>query len=125
MFPGCAICRKPIHPNLCRACDESTALTYRERTAAGVVVACDENVQRFRPGDRVACTAWFGSLVERMTATTANSARLPEMQISLLGQQYNTATSRPGMAWSIARGCRPAKVVLAPGAIRRSADCPK
>jgi NADPH2:quinone reductase len=46
--------------------------------AAGVVVACGENVQQFRPGDRVACSAWFGSLAERMTAKAWGSARLPE-----------------------------------------------
>jgi NADPH2:quinone reductase len=46
--------------------------------AAGVVVACCENVQRFRPGDWVACSAWFGSLAERMTAKASESSRLPE-----------------------------------------------
>ena len=36
--------------------------------AAGVVVACGEKVERFRPGDRVTCENWFGGFAERMTA---------------------------------------------------------
>jgi NADPH2:quinone reductase len=95
---------------ICGGYQKRPALPYVPgMDAAGVVVACGENVQRFRPGDRVACTAWFGSLAERMTAKASDSARLPEMQISLSDQQYSTAISRPGMPWSIVRGCRPAK----------------
>lgn len=36
--------------------------------AAGVVVACGEQVTRFRPGDRVSCESWFGGFAERMVA---------------------------------------------------------
>jgi NADPH:quinone reductase len=45
--------------------------------AAGVVVSCGENVERFRVGDRVACENWFGSFAERMTAKASKAARLP------------------------------------------------
>jgi NADPH2:quinone reductase len=45
--------------------------------AAGVVVACGENVTRFRPGDRVSCMSWFGGFAERMVAREASTARLP------------------------------------------------
>jgi NADPH2:quinone reductase len=45
--------------------------------AAGVVVACGENVTRFRPGDRVCCENWFGGFAERMVAKEAMTARLP------------------------------------------------
>jgi NADPH:quinone reductase len=45
--------------------------------AAGVVVACGEKVERFRPGDRVTCENWFGGFAERMTAKASRTARLP------------------------------------------------
>ncbi len=45
--------------------------------AAGVVVACGERVERFRPGDRVTCENWFGGFAERMTAKASRTARLP------------------------------------------------
>jgi NADPH:quinone reductase len=45
--------------------------------AAGVVVACGEKVERFRPGDRVACGNWFGGFAERMTAKASKTAHLP------------------------------------------------
>ena len=54
---------------ICGGYQKRPALPYVPgMDAAGVVVACGENVQQFRPGDRVACSAWFGSLAERMTA---------------------------------------------------------
>ena len=54
------------------------ALPYVPGTdAAGVVVACGENVRRFRPGNRVACGAWFGGFAERMTAKASETAHLP------------------------------------------------
>jgi NADPH:quinone reductase len=45
--------------------------------AAGVVVSCGENVERFRPGDRVTCENWFGGFAERMTAKASRTAHLP------------------------------------------------
>ena len=45
--------------------------------AAGVVVACGDQVTRFRRGDRVSCDSWFGSFAERMVAKESNTARLP------------------------------------------------
>jgi NADPH2:quinone reductase len=64
---------------ICGGYQKRPALPYVPgMDAAGVVVACGEDVQRFRPGDRVACAAWFGSLAERMTAKASDSARLPE-----------------------------------------------
>ena len=46
--------------------------------AAGVVVAIGDKVERFRPGDRVACGNWFGSFAERMVAKASKSARIPD-----------------------------------------------
>jgi NADPH2:quinone reductase len=46
--------------------------------AAGVVVAIGDKVERFRPGDRVACGNWFGGFAERMTAKASKSVRLPD-----------------------------------------------
>src|SRR5437899_11996825 len=54
------------------------ALPYVPGTdAAGVVVACGENVTRFRRGDRVSCMSWFGGFAERMVARGASTARFP------------------------------------------------
>src|SRR5215831_17811284 len=46
--------------------------------AAGIVVAVGENVDRFRPGDRVACEGWHGAFAERMTAKVSKTALLPD-----------------------------------------------
>jgi NADPH2:quinone reductase len=54
------------------------ALPYVPGTdAAGVVVACGDQVTRFRRGDRVSCESWFGSFAERMVAKESNTTRLP------------------------------------------------
>jgi NADPH2:quinone reductase len=45
--------------------------------AAGVVAAVGDGVTRFKPGDRVACSAWFGSYAEQMTTPQHWVARLP------------------------------------------------
>ena len=55
------------------------ALPYVPGTdAAGVVVAVGDKVERFHPGDRVACSSWFGGFAERMVAKASKSARLPD-----------------------------------------------
>src|ERR1700722_21028354 len=46
--------------------------------AAGVVVAVGGEVDRFRPGDRVACEGWYGAFAERMTAKASTTALLPD-----------------------------------------------
>jgi NADPH2:quinone reductase len=53
--------------------------------AAGVVVACGEQVERFRPGDRVTCGNWFGGFAERMTAKATKTARLSDNTDFLVG----------------------------------------
>src|SRR5262245_64919296 len=46
--------------------------------AAGVVVAVGDEVENFRPGDRVVCENWFGAFAERMTAKASRTVRLPD-----------------------------------------------
>jgi NADPH2:quinone reductase len=46
--------------------------------AAGIVVAVGQEVDRFRPGDRVACEGWYGAFAERMTAKASVTALLPD-----------------------------------------------
>jgi NADPH2:quinone reductase len=46
--------------------------------AAGIVVEVGEKVDRFQPGDRVACQGWHGAFAERMTAKASTTALLPE-----------------------------------------------
>ena len=53
--------------------------------AAGVVVACGDEVKRFRPGDRVTCENWFGGFAERMTAKASKTARLPDNTDFIVG----------------------------------------
>jgi NADPH2:quinone reductase len=54
------------------------ALPYAPGTdAAGVVVACGDDVTRFRCGDRVSCEGWFGGFAERMIAKESSTALLP------------------------------------------------
>jgi NADPH:quinone reductase len=54
------------------------ALPYIPGTdAAGVVIACGDQVTRFRCGDRVSCESWFGGFAERMVAKESMTALLP------------------------------------------------
>ena len=54
------------------------ALPYVPGTdAAGIVVACGDQVTRFRPGDRVSCESWFGGFAERMVAKASSTVCLP------------------------------------------------
>jgi NADPH2:quinone reductase len=46
--------------------------------AAGIVAAVGEKVDRFRPGDRVACESWHGAFAERMIAKASMTALLPD-----------------------------------------------
>src|SRR5689334_23554188 len=46
--------------------------------AAGIVVAVGSQVDRFRPGDRVACEGWYGGFAEQMTAKETRTSRLPD-----------------------------------------------
>jgi NADPH2:quinone reductase len=72
------------------------ALPYVPGTdAAGIVVACGDQVTRFRPGDRVCCESWFGGFAERMVASESSTALLPAnvdfAAGSTLQQAYLTA----------------------------------
>ena len=54
------------------------ALPYVPGTdAAGIVLACGDQVTRFRPGDRVSCGNWLGGFAERMVAKESSVALLP------------------------------------------------
>ncbi|MGB3582654.1 MAG: alcohol dehydrogenase catalytic domain-containing protein [Roseiarcus sp.] len=53
--------------------------------AAGVVASVGGRVERFRPGDRVACGNWFGGFAERMVAKASKSARIPDTVDFLVG----------------------------------------
>jgi NADPH2:quinone reductase len=46
--------------------------------AAGVVKAVGENVTRFRPGDRIATSTWYGAYAEVMVAPEGSCSRIPE-----------------------------------------------
>jgi len=56
--------------------------------AAGIIVAVGEQVDRFRPGDRVACEGWYGAFAERMTAKASLTARLPESVDFVAGSTF-------------------------------------
>src|ERR1700750_2485343 len=64
------------------------ALPYVPGTdAAGVVVACGEQVTRFRPGDRVCCEDWFGGFAERMVVRESSAVAVPP------NVDFNTAST--------------------------------
>jgi len=64
---------------ICGGYQMRPALPYVPGTdAAGGVLACGDQVSKFRPGDRVTCEAWFGGFAERMTAKASRTARLSE-----------------------------------------------
>jgi NADPH:quinone reductase len=46
--------------------------------AAGVVISCGKQVNRFQPGDRVTCGGWYGAFAERRTAKATQTARLSD-----------------------------------------------
>jgi NADPH:quinone reductase len=46
--------------------------------AAGLVVVVGSQVDRFRPGDRVACEGWYGGYAEQMVAKASRTSRLPD-----------------------------------------------
>src|SRR5262249_54984108 len=77
--------------------------------AAGVVVACGEKVNRFHPGDRVACENWFGGFAERIPQKPRRLRVFRTISISLSDRRCCIFTSRLGMRWSIAHGYKPAK----------------
>ncbi len=81
---------------ICGGYQMRPALPYVPGTdAAGVVVACGDEVTRFRPGDRVSCENWFGSFAERMGAKATMTTRLPANVDFVVGstimQSYLTA----------------------------------
>jgi NADPH2:quinone reductase len=93
------------------------ALPYVPGTdAAGVVVAVGDKVERFRPGDRVACGNWFGGFAERMVAKASKSARIPDNVDFIVG---STVLHAYGTAWyALAERARlePGERVLVTGA---------
>ena len=81
---------------ICGGYQMRPALPYIPGTdAAGVVVACGDQVTRFRRGDRVCCESWFGSFAERMVAKASMTTLLPANVDFIVGstimQSYLTA----------------------------------
>ena len=81
---------------ICGGYQMRPALPYVPGTdAAGVVVACGDQVTRFRRGDRVCCESWFGGFAERMVAKASMTTRLPANVDFIVGstvmQSYLTA----------------------------------
>jgi len=71
---------------ICGGYQMRPALPYVPGTdAAGVVVACGDRVERFRPGDRVNCANWFGGFADRMTAKALRTARLSDNTDFIVG----------------------------------------
>lgn len=64
--------------------------------ASGVVVAVGDKVTAFRPGDRVACSAWTGGYAERMIAKESKSVRLPD---GVAFEAAATVLHNYGTAW--------------------------
>ncbi len=93
------------------------ALPYAPGTdAAGVVVAVGDKVERFRPGDRVACSNWFGGFADRMVAKASKSARLPDNVDFFVGSTVLHAYLTAWYALVDRARLQPGEIVLITGA---------
>lgn len=84
--------------------------------AAGIVVACGEEVTDFSPGDRVACGNWYGGFGERMIAKATGSVRLPESIDFAVGSTILQTYTTAWYALVEQAKLRPGEIVLITGA---------
>ena len=84
--------------------------------AAGIVVAVGEQVDRFRPGDRVACEGWHGAFAERMTARASLTALLPASVDFIAGSTLLHMYLTAYYALISRAGIRPGETALITGA---------
>ena len=84
--------------------------------AAGIVVAVGDNVDRFRPGDRVACEGWHGAFAERMAAKDSKTALLPESVDFIAGSTLLHMYLTAYYALIIRAQVEPGETVLVTGA---------
>ncbi len=93
------------------------ALPYVPGTdAAGVVVACGDQVSRFRSGDRVSCASWFGGFAERMVAKESSTAFLPANVDFIVGSTVLHAYLTAWYALIERAGLKAGETVLVTGA---------
>ncbi len=86
--------------------------------AAGIVSAVGERVEKFAPGDRVACGSWTGGYAERMIAKESKSVRLPDgvaFESRGYGHSHNYS-ARPTTRWSSGRERNAARPTFVTGA---------
>ncbi|MEO7642267.1 MAG: NADPH:quinone oxidoreductase family protein [Ramlibacter sp.] len=83
--------------------------------AAGVVLAVGDGVERVRPGDRVACSHWFGGMAERMVALESAVTRLPDNVGFEVGSTVRYAYGTAQYALTRAQ-VRPGEIVFISGA---------
>lgn len=84
--------------------------------AAGIVVAVGDEVDRFQPGDRVACEGWHGAFAERMTAKASKTALLPPSVTFIAGSTLLHMYLTAYYALIIRAQVRPGETILITGA---------
>ncbi len=84
--------------------------------AAGIVVAVGDDVDRFRPGDRVACEGWHGAFAERMAAKDSKTALLPDSVDFIAGSTLLHMYLTAYYALVIRAQVEPGETVLVTGA---------
>ena len=84
--------------------------------AAGIVVAVGDDVDRFRPGDRVACEGWHGAFAERMAAKASKTALLPDSVDFIAGSTLLHMYLTAYYALVIRAQVKPGETVLVTGA---------
>jgi len=105
------------HLMTCGGYQMRPALPYVPGTdAAGIVVACGEQVRRFRPGDRVSCGSWFGGFAERMVARESSTALLPANVDFIVGSTIQHAYLTAWYALVERAQLKAAETVLVTGA---------
>ena len=84
--------------------------------AAGIVVAVGDDVDRFRPGDRVACEGWHGAFAERMAVKASRTALLPDSVDFIAGSTLLHMYLTAYYALVIRAQVKPGETVLVTGA---------
>ena len=84
--------------------------------AAGIVVAVGDAVDRFHPGDRVACEGWLGAFAERMTAKASLTGLLPDSVDFVAGSTLLHMYLTAYYALILRAAVKPGETVLVTGA---------
>ncbi|WP_247984593.1 alcohol dehydrogenase catalytic domain-containing protein [Bradyrhizobium sp. 186] len=92
--------------------------------AAGIIVAAGEEVTKFKPGDRVACSSWIGGYAERMIAKESKSGDGLRIFAGPLGRHSHKATAVLAATWTPDPNLTAEDGLVAPEFLWSALDCP-